>query len=68
MTRARAAGPMYLPDEEKDQRTLTQDGLYMLTMVLILVFAAFARPAEGSTGGWAAIFAAKWWITCGSCS
>ena len=61
----RAQGPMYLPDSDKDQRTLTQDGLYMLTMVLILVFAAFARPAEGSTGVWAAIFAAKWWITAG---
>jgi hypothetical protein len=32
-------------------------------MVLILVFAAFARPAEGSTGLWPAIFAAKWFIT-----
>ena len=27
-----------------------QDALYMLTMVLILVFAAFARPAQGETG------------------
>jgi len=34
-----------------------------LTMVLILVFAAFARPAPGSTGLWPAIFAAKWTIT-----
>ena len=32
-------------------------------MVLILIFAAFARPAEGSTGLWPAIFAAKWYIT-----
>jgi uncharacterized protein len=62
---ARAQGPMYLPDSDKDQRTLAQDGLYMLTMVLILIFAAFARPAEGSTGVWPAIFAAKWWITAG---
>ncbi len=37
----------------------------MLTMVLILVFAAFARPAEGSSGIWPAIFAAKWAITGG---
>jgi len=32
-------------------------------MVLILVFAAFAKPAPGSTGLWPAIFAAKWYIT-----
>ena len=37
----------------------------MLTMVLILIFAAFAKPAEGSTGLWPAIFAAKWYITAG---
>ena len=35
----------------------------MLTMVLILIFAAFARPAEGSTKLWAIIFSAKWYIT-----
>jgi uncharacterized membrane protein YraQ (UPF0718 family) len=34
-------------------------------MVLILVFAAFARPASGSTGLWPAVFAAKWYITIG---
>ena len=37
----------------------------MLTMVLILIFAAFAKPAQGSTGLWPAIFAAKWYITAG---
>ena len=60
---AREAGQIYLPDEEEKGRTLTQEALYMLTMVLILVFAAFARPAEGSTGIWAALFSAKWFIT-----
>jgi uncharacterized membrane protein YraQ (UPF0718 family) len=59
----RTAGQMYFPDEDEKGRTLLQDGLYLLTMVLILVFAAFARPAEGSTGLWPAIFAAKWYIT-----
>ena len=37
----------------------------MLTLVLILIFAAFARPVEGSTGLWPAVFAAKWFITAG---
>ena len=61
----RTAGQIYLPDEEEKGRSLLQDGLYMLTMVLILIFAAFARPAAGSTGIWSAIFAAKWYITVG---
>jgi len=60
---ARTQGQIYLPDEEGKGRTLLQDTLYILTMVLILIFAAFARPAEGSTGLWPAIFAAKWYIT-----
>ena len=62
---ARSAGEIYLPDEEEKDRSLLQEGLFMLTMVLILVFAAFARPAEGSSGIWPAIFAVKWYITGG---
>jgi uncharacterized membrane protein YraQ (UPF0718 family) len=61
----RTAGAVYLPDEEEKGRTLTQEGLFMLTLVLILIFAAFARPGEGATGIWPAIFAAKWYITAG---
>ncbi|MDY6790874.1 MAG: permease [Thermodesulfobacteriota bacterium] len=60
---ARTKGQIYLPDEEGSGRTLLQDTLYVLVMVLILIFAAFARPTEGSTGLWPAIFAAKWYIT-----
>lgn len=60
---ARTAGQIYVPDADAKERTLLQDTLYILTMVLILVFAAFAKPAEGSTGLWPAIFAAKWYIT-----
>jgi uncharacterized protein len=32
-------------------------------MVLILIFAAFAKPAPDATGLWPAIFAVKWYIT-----
>ncbi len=60
---SRTAGQIYLPDEEAKGRTLTQDAFFMLTMVLILIFAAFARPAPGSTGLWPAVFAAKWYMT-----
>lgn len=61
----RTAGQIYLPDQEEKARTLAQDGLFMLTMVLILVFAAFARPSASESGIWPAIFAAKWYITAG---
>lgn len=60
---SRTAGQIYVPDDEGKGRSLLQDSLYLLTMVLILVFAAFAKPAPGSTGIWPAIFAAKWYIT-----
>jgi uncharacterized protein len=60
---ARTAGQIYVPEAGATERTLLQDTLYILTMVLILVFAAFAKPAPGSTGLWPAIFAAKWYIT-----
>jgi len=60
---ARTAGQIYVPEEDGKGRTLLQDGLYMLTMVLILIFAAFAKPAPGEAGIWAVIFAAKWYIT-----
>lgn len=60
---ARTAGQIYVPEAGATERTLLQDTLYILTMVLILVFAAFAKPAPGSTGLWPAIFAAKWTIT-----
>ena len=59
----RTTGQIYVPDEGEKGRSLLQDGFYMLTMVLILIFAAFARPAAGSTGLWPAIFALKWYIT-----
>jgi hypothetical protein len=62
---AQTKGQIYLPDEENKKRSLFQDTLYIFTMVLILVFAAFARPAGDSTGLWPALFAAKWYITAG---
>jgi hypothetical protein len=60
---ARTAGQIYLPEEGEKGRTLLQDALFMLTMVLILVFAAFAKPAAGDSGIWSLIFSAKWYIT-----
>lgn len=62
---ARAQKQIYLPDHENKSRTLSQDAFFMLTMVLILVFAAFARPAQETAGLWTVVFAAKWYITVG---
>jgi uncharacterized membrane protein YraQ (UPF0718 family) len=60
---ARTTGQIYMPDSDAIERTLLQDTLYILTMVLILIFAAFAKPSPGATGLWPAIFAAKWYLT-----
>ncbi|KMY66894.1 permease [Desulfocarbo indianensis] len=59
----RATGQIYLPEEEASGRGLGQEALFMLVMVLILVFAAFAKPADGDGGLWGALYQAKWYIT-----
>lgn len=59
----RTAGQIYIPDADEKTRALWQDAAYMLTMVLILVFAAFARPTDGDSAIWSALFAAKWYVT-----
>ena len=60
---ARTAGQIYLPDEGDKERTLYQDASFITVMVLILVFAAFAKPAPDAVGLWKTVFAAKWYIT-----
>lgn len=60
---ARTAGQFYLPDEENPGRSLWQDAGFMLVMVLILVFAAFARPGEGESAIWQFLFGIKWYVT-----
>ena len=59
----RTSGPMYLPEDEDKGRTLGQDAFFILNLVLILIFAAFARPAPDSGGVWTGLFAAKWYVT-----
>jgi hypothetical protein len=59
----RSVGALYMPDEDEKSRALWQDALYLLTMVLILVFAAWAKPAPGDGSLWAMIFSIKWHIT-----
>lgn len=47
---------------QQEARTGTQTLLYFITMVAILVFAAWSRPAE-ATGFWAAVYQVKWYLT-----
>lgn len=54
---------MVMPEEET-KRKLWQDSLYFASMVGILVFANWGKPAENS-GIWAAIYNLKWIITSG---
>ncbi|MBN1382652.1 MAG: permease, partial [Deltaproteobacteria bacterium] len=59
--RERAEGAVFLPDEGDKTRSLLQDSLYLLTMILILVFAAWAKPASPE-GLWAFIYGIKWYL------
>ncbi|MDD5475075.1 MAG: permease [Syntrophales bacterium] len=61
----RTAGALHLPDEEDRGRGLVQNGLFLLVMVMILVFAAFAKPGPGDAALWQAIFSVKWYLTVG---
>jgi len=54
----------YLPDEEGKTRPLWKDVVYMATLVGILIFAAWGKPAE-PVGFWMAVWEVKWYITIG---
>jgi hypothetical protein len=58
----RETGELFLPGEDGKGRALWQDAVYMLVMVLILVFASFARPTENDGVVWQTIFSAKWYL------
>ncbi|MDD3082526.1 MAG: permease [Desulfobacterales bacterium] len=61
----RETGEMFLPEEEGKGRALWQDAVYMLVMVLILVFASFAKPTDDDGGLWRMIFNVKWLLVMG---
>lgn len=60
---ARTTGKIHVPDSDGESRTLLQDSLFVGTMVLILIFAAFAKPAADAQGLWPMIFSVKWYVT-----
>lgn len=52
-----------IPDEAKSKsRSLVQNGLYFLILILILIFAAWAKPKD-PIGLWNTIYGIKWYIT-----
>jgi len=57
-------GELTMP-ETAVARAPWQEALYFVAMVGVLVFANWSAPANGSTGAWAALHAAKWVITAG---
>jgi hypothetical protein len=58
----RETGEIFLPEEEGKGRALWQDAIYMLTMVLILIFASFSRPTADDGALWKLIFSLKWYL------
>ncbi|MBA2880918.1 hypothetical protein HNR65_001244 [Desulfosalsimonas propionicica] len=59
----RQAAQMHLPEEEDTGRSLGQEAMFMLVLILILIFAAFAKPAEDAAMLWQTIFNLKWIVT-----
>ena len=52
-----------ITDEAKSKsRSLVQNGLYFLILILILIFAAWAKPKD-PIGLWNTIYGIKWYIT-----
>lgn len=54
-----------LPDEQEESgRTPGQTVFFFLTLILILVFAAWGRP-EAQAGFWYTVFSVKWYLVIG---
>jgi uncharacterized membrane protein YraQ (UPF0718 family) len=60
---AKAQAAMMLPEPEVE-RPLWQNVIYFASMIGILIFATWGKPAE-PVGAWNAIFSVKWYMTGG---
>jgi len=58
----RETGDLFLPEADGKARALWQDAVYMLVMVLLLIFASFAKPTESDGVLWRLIFSIKWYL------
>lgn len=56
------AAALNLPPPPEDKRKLWQYGVYFLTMVLVLIFAAWGRPAQ-PVGFFSAVYQVHWYLT-----
>jgi len=60
--KARVANNFLLPEEGAKARPLWKETMYMATLVAILIFAAWGKPAQ-PVGFWMAVWEVKWYIT-----
>jgi uncharacterized membrane protein YraQ (UPF0718 family) len=59
--KSRGAGDLYVQVTESPSRPIWKDALFMASLVGILVFAAWGKPAE-AVGFWITIWSVKWLI------
>ena len=59
---AKVQAALHMPEPEVVERPLWQNVLYFATMVFILIFATWGKPAELS-GLWNAVYSVKWLMT-----
>ena len=50
-----------MPDMGSEERPLWKTGLYFLSMIFILIFAAWGKPKE-SVGFWDAVYSVHWYL------
>jgi uncharacterized membrane protein YraQ (UPF0718 family) len=62
--RSRAAGQLFLPEEEMKTRPLWKEAIFMVTLVGILIFAAWSRPRE-PVGFWVMVWKIHWYVAGG---
>jgi uncharacterized membrane protein YraQ (UPF0718 family) len=58
----REVGDIYLPETEERGRSLLQDVVCMLAMVMILIIATIAKPETGALAIWHTLFTVKWYL------
>lgn len=59
--KSRGAGDLYVQVTESPSRPIWKDALFMASLVGILVFAAWGKPAE-AVGFWITVWSVKWLI------